>query len=165
METLIQTITLGNDLNALADNSKAWVYTSNEEFSESDVDTISELGEVFLSQWDSHGKLVKGAIQIIENRFIAIFADAQDDNMCGRAQDASVRLIKELEQVIGKQLMNRMLVAYDTTNGIKVDDLNALRSKIKQGEVSEDANFYNGLITSKNEFLAIWKTPIKGSWI
>lgn len=165
METLIQTITLGNDLNALADNSKAWVYTSNEEFSESDVDTISELGEVFLSQWDSHGKLVKGTIQIIENRFIAIFADAQDDNMCGRAQDASVRLIKELEQVIGKQLMNRMLVAYDTTNGIKVDDLNALRSKIKQGEVSEDANFYNGLITSKNEFLAIWKTPIKGSWI
>lgn len=165
METLIQTITLGNDLNALADNSKAWVYTSNEEFSESDVDTISELGEVFLSQWDSHGKLVKGTIQIIENRFIAIFADAQDDNMCGRAQDASVRLIKELEQVIGKQLMNRMLVAYDTTNGIKVDDLNALRTKIKQGEVSEDANFYNGLITSKNEFLAIWKTPIKGSWI
>lgn len=165
METLIQTITLGNDLNALADNSKAWVYTSNEEFSESDVDTISELGEVFLSQWDSHGKLVKGTIQIIENRFIAIFADAQDDSMCGRAQDASVRLIKELEQVIGKQLMNRMLVAYDTTNGIKVDDLNALRTKIKQGEVSEDANFYNGLITSKNEFLAIWKTPIKGSWI
>lgn len=165
METLIQTITLGNDLNALAENSKAWVYTSNEEFSKSDIDTISELGEVFLSQWDSHGKLVKGTIQIIENRFIAIFADAQDDTMCGRAQDASVRLIKELEQVIGKQLMNRMLVAYNTANGIKVDDLNVLRAKVKQGEVSEDVNFYNSLITSKSEFLAIWKTPIKGSWI
>lgn len=165
METLVQTITLGNDLSSLADNAKAWVYTSDSELTEDDLNTITELGDVFLSQWDSHGKLVKGSIQIIENRFIAIFADAQDDNMCGRAQDASVRLIKELEQVIGKQLMNRMLVAYDTPNGIKVEDLNALRTKIKHGEVSEDANFYNGLITSKNEFLTIWKTAIKGSWI
>lgn len=165
METLTQTITLGNELNTMASDSKAWVYTSEKEFTESDVNTIVELSEVFLSQWDSHGKRVKGTIQIIENRFIAIFADAQDDTMCGRAQDASVRLIKELEQVIGKQLMNRMLVAFDTPNGIEVLNFNDLRSKIKQGEVPENTDFYNGLITSKSEFLTSWKTPVKGSWI
>jgi hypothetical protein len=165
METLTQIITLGDELSTMADNAKAWVYTSEKEFIESDVNTIVELSEVFLSQWDSHGKLVKGTIQIIENRFIAIFADTQDDTMCGRAQDASVMLIKELEQVIGKQLMNRMLVAYDSPNGIEVLDFNDLRAKIKQGEVAEDTNFYNGLITSKYEFITSWKTPIKGSWI
>lgn len=165
METLTQTITLGNELNTMADNSKAWVYTSEKEFTEGDVSTIKELSEVFLSQWDSHGKRVKGTIQIIENRFIAIFADAQDDSMCGRAQDASVNLIKELQQVIGKQLMNRMLVAYNTNDGVEVLNFNDLRTKIKQGEVSEEATFYNGLITSKSEFVSSWKTPLKGSWI
>jgi hypothetical protein len=165
METITKNITLGNGLNSLADNAKAWVYTSEKEFTEADINAITELSNVFLSQWDSHGKLVKGTIQIIENRFIAIFADSEGDDMCGRAQDASVRLIKELQQVIGKQLMNRMLIAFDTTEGIGVLSMNDLRTKIKQGEVSEDISFYNGLITSKSEFLTSWKTPIKGSWI
>jgi hypothetical protein len=165
METITKNITLGNDLSSLADNTKAWVYTSEKEFTEADIDTITELSNVFLSQWDSHGKLVKGTIQIIKNRFIAVFADSEGDDMCGRAQDASVRLIKELQQVIGKQLMNRMLIAFDITEGIDVLSMNDLRTKIKQGEVSENTTFYNGLITSKIEFLTNWKTPIKGSWI
>ena len=61
--------------------------------------------------------------------------------------------------------MNRLLVAYEANNGIEVLDFNDLRSKIKQGEISENTTFYNGLITSKSEFLSNWKTPIKGSWI
>ncbi len=156
---------IGTDFNGIDNQAKAWVYTSNQEFTESQVAEIEKYANVFLSQWDSHGKLVKGAFQIIKNRFIAIFADTEGDTMCGRAQDSSVKFIKELEQILGLQLMDRMLVAIHHNGSIEALPFRELRNKLNSGELSDSTVFYNGLITSKAEFLSEWERPIKGSWI
>ena len=39
------------------------------QFTESQIAEIVKYAEVFLSQWDSHGKRVNGAFQILKNRF------------------------------------------------------------------------------------------------
>lgn len=158
-------INIGESFEKLNDTSKAWVYTAVKPLSQEDVKQIQEIATVFLSQWESHGKKVVGNIQIIDNRFIAVFADPQDDTMCGRAQDASVRLIKELEEVLGNSLMDRMMVAYEANNGIEVIHFNDLKDKIAKGEVSESQYFYNSLINSIREFKTNWRRPINGSWL
>lgn len=155
---------IGNDLNELANNSKAWVYTSSQEFSKIQLEEIAKYSEVFLSQWESHGNLVKGTIQVLKNRFIAIFADTNDD-MCGRAQDASVKFVKELEEILSVSLMDRMLIAFKQDNEIKSLTFSDLRNKISSGNISENTLFYNGLIQTKEEFVTNWEIPIKGSWI
>ena len=157
-------LNVGNDLNELANNSKAWVYTSSQEFSEVQLDQIAKYSEVFLSQWESHGNLIKGTVQVLKNRFIAIFADANND-MCGRAQDASVKFVKELQEILNVSLMDRMLIAFNQDNKIKVLNFNNLRNEISSGNISENTLFYNGLIQSKEEFMTNWEIPIKGSWI
>lgn len=159
------TLHIGTDFEKIDNHAKAWVYTSNLAFTEEQLDLIHKYSEVFLSQWDSHGKLVKGAFRIIKNRFIAVFADTEGDTMCGRAQDSSVKFIKELEQVLGVQLMDRMLVAIDVNGTIETLPFNELRSKISSGEISKSTHFYNGMITSKHEFLTDWERPIEGSWV
>jgi len=155
----------GNNLQELANDSKAWVYTSSQKFTQNQVDEIMKYSEVFLSQWDSHGKMLKGTIQIIENRFIAIFADSEGETMCGTARDKSVKFIKELEEITGVTLMDRMLIAYKQNQDIKVLDFNTLRTKISGGEIEKSTLFYNGLITTKEEFMTNWEIPIEGSWI
>ncbi len=156
---------IGTDFSEIDSQAKAWVYTSSQEFTVSQVAEIEKYANTFLSQWDSHGKLVKGAFQIIKNRFIAVFADTEGDTMCGRAQDASVKFIKELEQELGVKLMDRMLVAYDNDGVAEVLPFTELRSKITSGSISKNTHFYNGLVSSKEEFLNNWQRPIEGSWI
>jgi len=163
---MIATIThIGTDFIEIDNQAKAWVYTSNQEFTETQVADIEKYAQVFLSQWDSHGKLVKGAFQIINNRFIAIFADTEGDTMCGRAQDGSVKFIQELEQILGLQLMDRMLVAINQNGKIETLPFIELRRKLKSEEIPSSTLFYNGLITSKAEFLSDWERPIEGSWL
>ena len=159
------TLHIGTEFEAIDSQAKAWVYTSNQEFNEEQLRLIQKYAEVFLSQWDSHGKLVKGAFQVIKNRFIAVFADTKGDTMCGRAQDASVRFIKELEEILGVKLMDRMLVAYDNNGVVEVLPFTELRNKIASGKIAKTTHFYDGLITSKHEFLLNWERPIEGSWV
>ncbi len=159
------TLHIGIDFDLIDNQAKAWVYTSNLEFTDSQLADIEKYAEVFLSQWDSHGKLVKGAFQILKNRFIAVFADTEGDTMCGRAQDGSVKFIKELEEILEVKLMDRMLVAYDNNGVVEILPFMELRNKIASGEISKTTNFYNGLVTTKEEFLTDWERPIEGSWI
>ena len=156
---------IGTDFDSIDNQAKAWVYTSNQEFTGEQLNLIQQYAEVFLSQWDSHGKLVKGAFQVIKNRFIAVFADTEGDTMCGRAQDSSVKFIKELEDILSVKLMDRMLVAVDSNGEIKTLPFLELRNKISAGEISDSTTFYNGLISSKEEFISNWERPIAGSWI
>ncbi|MDA9262153.1 hypothetical protein N9P55_00115 [bacterium] len=158
-------IELGASFETIAPDAKAWVYTSNQEFSGEQLAEIEKYAEVFLSKWDSHGKMVKGNIQVLKNRFVAIFADTEGDTMCGSAQDASVRFVKELEEILNVKLMDRMLIAFNQNDTILALPFNQLREKIATGEVSKLSNFYNGLVSSKTEFITNWETPIEGSWL
>lgn len=158
-------IHVGNPIERLSDRAKTWVYTSNSKFTSVEINEIIGLSEAFLSQWESHGKLLLGSIQLINNQFIVIFADSQDEAMCGRAQDASVRFIKELEVITEKTLMDRMLVAYEVNYEIQVTHFNQLKELVENGEVSKNTFFYNSLIATKKEFETNWKTPILNSWL
>lgn len=165
MSTLEKEIKLGVPLSELNADTKCWVYTAEKPFNENQLQTIEALGETFIDQWVSHGKKVKGSIQVIKNQFIAIFADPNGDDMCGRAQDASVNLIKELEAELSLSLMDRMLVAYQGKNGIVTDSFLNIRGKLVENELSDNKLFYNGLIQTKDEFEKDWERPIKGSWL
>lgn len=159
------TLNIGTDFDAIAPEAKTWVYTSSQEFTEAQITEIEKQAQGFLSQWDSHGKRVKGSFQVIKNRFIAVFADSEGDTMCGRAQDGSVKFIQGLEQRLGVKLMDRMLVAINHNGTIETLPFVELRSKISSGEIAKSTTFYNGLVTSKSEFLSDWERPIEGSWI
>lgn len=159
------TINLGAPFSEIANDAKAWVYTGNQNFTEIQLAEIEKYAQVFLESWDSHGKRVKGSFQVLKNRFIAIFADTEGDTMCGRAQDSSVKFMKELEQILGVKLMDRMLVAINENGNIETLPFVELRNKLASGQVERTSTFYNGLITSKKEFLTDWERPIEGSWL
>lgn len=162
MEVNIQLGTIHNELN---NNSKTWCYTSNKPFTSSQINTIKQLSQTFLDQWESHGKKVKGSIQIVNSQFIVIMADPCGDDMCGRAQDASIRLIKELEQELGLVLMDRANVAIEYAGKIEVKSFVDIRRDLTNNLLSEDTIFYDGLINTKEDFEKSWKRPIKGSWL
>src|ERR1700742_4333973 len=99
------------DYNALSPGSRVWIFQSNREFTDSENVAISDELLHFTDNWLSHGSLLKAHYKILHKHFIVFIADEDGDSMCGRAIDASVRLVKELEKKYNLILLNRSMVA------------------------------------------------------
>ena len=143
--------------------SKVWIYTAERDFTTQDIEIINSKATTFIADWESHGKSVKGLIEIRYNRFIFIFADDQGDKLCGRATDSSVRFIKELEQEIGLSLMDRMLLAYKDGEIITTTSLGGFQQLINDGTITETTKVFNCILTKKSD-LHSWEVSAQDSW-
>jgi hypothetical protein len=152
--------------NTLKPTYKVWVYTSSNAFTSENVDQIYQFAQQFLSSWESHGAPVIGGIEILYNRFVVIYADDCDGHLCGRAQDAQVRFIKEIEPILGVSLMNRMFVAFKTDKGeVEVLPVSEFSSYVKTIANNGDLTVFDNTITSISEFNSKWETNLSNTWM
>lgn len=145
-------------------NTKVWIYQSNREFSSAEITEFIALATTFKENWESHGKPVKGTIELFYNRFIVVFVDEQDEQSCGRSVDASIHFIKELENELNVTLLDRLLVAYKKDGKIAVCTLAEFEKRIVLGEVNENTIVFDNTIHTKTEFENNWEVPLKKSW-
>ncbi len=153
------------EFNSLPNQSKVWMYQADRLLTDQDKKVIYEIAEVFLNQWESHNIPVKGSIDALNNFFVRIAAFTDEPNMCGRAQDAQVRLAKEIELELGIELTNRLLLAFEIEGETEIIHMNDLANEIRQGRINSDSNFYNNLIQCKQDFDASWVLKAGESWL
>ena len=89
----------------LPNNSRVWIYQSDREFQEKEIDFISEKAEEFINQWTRHGDDLKGSFTIKYNQFLVLAVDESFNNVSGCSIDASVRFVKGLEHELKLDLM------------------------------------------------------------
>jgi len=149
----------------LAGESRVWIFQANTEWSETGQKALFTELTRFVDNWLSHGSLLKAHFKLIDRRFIVFFADEEGDRMCGRAVDASVRFVKELETKYNLVLLDRNLVAYIDHNGkiqeCRLDELNML---LEQGKITPETMVFNNLVHTKNEFEKSRLVPLSESW-
>lgn len=155
---------MNNDYIQYPGTSMVWVYQSERTFTENEKQHIQNRISEFVNNWDSHGSLVKGTFNIFHDAFIVIFADDQGYPLCGRAQTASVTLIKELEQELGIKLLDRMNQSFMDENGVKLVKLSELKSLYKAGQINDETLVFDNTVINKNDFDNRWKVALKDAW-
>jgi hypothetical protein len=150
--------------NILRDSSRVWVYQSNVKFSSEQLLLIEEKLGDFVNSWDSHGTALQAAAEVVYDQFIVLFVDEQLQQATGCSIDKSVALMKSIESATGVDLMSRMNIAYQGSEGVIVEKMMDFQSSIKSGSVTEDTIVFNNLVQTKGEFLASWQVPAKDSW-
>ena len=153
------------DFNILPGDAKVWMYQCSRPLTGEEIDILNSRTNAFLSEWESHGIPVQGSVDVIDDRFIRVAAFTDEPSMCGRAQDAQVRLAKELEQLLNIELTNRMLIAFEAGDGIKISHVQDINGLIQEGQLLSNTTFFNNLVTSKSDFESQWKIPAKESWL
>jgi hypothetical protein len=147
-------------------STKVWIYTSQSALQATQLEQLNALSQTFLNSWESHGAPVEGGIEILYNRFVVVYADDYDGHLCGRAQDAQVRFIKEIEPILGVSLMNRMLVAYKTDKGeVEALPMSEFSSYVKTIANNGDLTVFDNTITSIGEFNSKWETNLSNTWM
>ncbi len=144
--------------------SRVWIYQSNREFTTSEVAEIQEKLDAFTAQWKAHGHQLVAKAEIFYNYFIVITVDERASNVTGCSIDASVRILKEIEETYNLDLFNRFNMAYmmdDKVVSLTKEDFETLVS-IKK--VTPDTIVFNNMVQTLEEFQTKWKVPFAQSW-
>jgi hypothetical protein len=150
--------------NNLPNNSRIWIYQSNREFTKKEVEYISKKAQDFINQWTRHGDRLKGSFAIRYNHFLALAVDESFTTISGCSIDSSVRFVKELENELNLDLMNKMNVTFKDENRIFSVKLINFQQLVKQGRVTPETIVFNNMVSSKSDFESNWEIPAKDSW-
>ena len=148
----------------LPNNSRVWIYQSDREFTNQEIVFISNKAEEFINSWTRHGDDLKGSFTVKYNQFLVLAVDESFNDVSGCSIDSSVRFIKQLENELQLDLMNKMNVTFkdnDTINLVKISDFQRFA---KEEKITPETIVFNNMVNTKEGFETNWEVPAKQSW-
>lgn len=149
----------------LVDTSRVWIYQADRKLEKSEQKLIDDMCHSFLQEWAAHGQSLKSSHQIILDKFLVISVDESFNQASGCSIDASVALIKSIEQELGINFFDRTQVCFLINDEIVEIPMNAVKGEIENGKISADTITFNNLVSDISGFNQEWKVPAKNSWL
>lgn len=144
--------------------SRVWVYQSDRAFSNEEVSSLEKKLHDFTAQWKAHGHQLAAKAEIRHNYFIIFTVDESAAGVTGCSIDASVRIVKEIEQEYGVDLFNRFNMAYKVEDRVVVTNKEDFETLINIKAVGPQTIVFNNMIQTLAEFEDKWEVPFEQSW-
>lgn len=144
--------------------SKVWIYQSDREFTPSEVITIQQQLDEFTAQWKAHGHQLQAKAEILYQYFIVFVVDETAAGTTGCSIDASVRIIKGIEQEYKTDLFNRFNIAYKSGDQVVVLNKEDFETLISIKKITPESIVFNNLVQTLADFETKWEVPFKDSW-
>ena len=144
--------------------SKVWIYQGDREFTPAEIIVIQQQLNDFTAQWKAHGHQLQAKAEILYNYFIVFIVDEATAGTTGCSIDASVRIIKGIEQEYGIDLFNRFNMAYKVDDKVVVVNKEDFETLISIKKVNPDTIVFNNLVQNLQDFETKWEVPFKDSW-
>lgn len=152
-------------MEGLSRESKLWLYQTDRNLSEEEINTIQKDLEVFCTEWTAHNKQLKAGYEIIDRRIIALAVDESMNDASGCSIDKSVNRLKELGTALNIDFFGRMQMLFKTENQIKSIDFNEVAEKYENQTVSDETLIYNMNISKLGELKTEFLIPLKSHWL
>lgn len=144
--------------------SKVWIYQSDREFSDQEVSAIQQQLDGFTAQWKAHGHQLQAKAEIRYNYFIIFIVDETAAGATGCSIDASVRVIKGLEEQYSVDLFNRFNMAYKVDDKVNVVNKEDFETLISIKNITPESTVFNNMVQTLDEYENKWEVPFKDSW-
>ena len=152
------------DYKELPKNARVCVYQSDREFTQEEVEFISEKAIAFINQWTRHGDSLKGSFIIRYNQFLVLAVDESFNNVSGCSIDASVHFVQQLEQTLQVDMMDKMNIGFKIDNNINIVKMNLFKDFVKENKVNADTVVFNNMVVTKEEFENSWEVAAQERW-
>ena len=148
----------------LPNNSRVWIYQSEREFTQDEVNFISERAIEFVQQWTKHGSDLQGSFTIKYNQFLVLAVDEGFNNVSGCSIDSSVRFVQELEKALQVDMMNKMNISFKDGDNINIVKMSAFKEFAKNRKITSETIVFNNMVTTKEELETQWEVTANESW-
>ena len=130
----------------LPTHSRVWIYQSDRKFSTQEEEFISEKAVSFVDKWTKHGSDLQGSFVIKYNQFLVLAVNEGFNNISGCSIDSSVRFVKELEESLEVDMMNKMNISFKDGDHIKVVTMSDFKEFTKSNQITSETIVYNNMI-------------------
>jgi len=148
----------------MPDSSRVWIYQSDRGFSSDELNIVKSKVEAFINNWQRHGEDLKASYKIVYNQFIVLLVDEDVNQVSGCSIDASVNLMKQLENEFNVDLTNKLNVSFKDGNNINIVKLSDFQAFAKEAKITSKTVVFNNMVTTKSDFENKWEVSAEQSW-
>lgn len=149
----------------MSSSSRVWVYQSDRAFSEQDKTLIISKLVAFCNQWHTHGSTMPSSFDIKYDQFIVLAVDESQLGASGCSIDSSVKVLREVENLLNVNLLDSGKIAYLTDEIVKVTFLPDIKKHILQGQLQKSSKVFNPSVNKKADLENQWLIPAQESWL
>jgi hypothetical protein len=146
-------------------SSKIWIYQSDRLLTDDEVFLLNQKANSFVTEWTAHKVQLNAAATVYANLFLIFGVDEQQAIASGCSIDTSVRFVKDMERELEISFFDRLKVAYDSGGQINIANYKELVAAINEGVIDIDVLIFDNTISSLNDLSAVWRKPIRQSWL
>jgi hypothetical protein len=150
----------------LPDTARLWIYAAADPLAAADEDAIRQTIKAFMDDWSSHGRAIRGAMHIQDQRFILIAATLDDRDVSGCGIDASVHAIEDIAAKRDIRWVPALHVLYrDADGAVQHVSRSAFRTLANEGTVTAATPVFDPSITTVEALRAgQFEQPAGDAW-
>jgi hypothetical protein len=149
----------------LPPHARLWIYQADRPFTQAEQVEIKPLLERFVTEWSSHGKGLQASAELLYDQFIVLANNESETSASGCSIDASVRFVRELEQRYHVSFFDRSQLAFLKEDRVQLVNMNELKNKVTEGEISKDSLYFDILINNYQDLKSDWPKLAGDSWL
>ena len=148
----------------MPDYARVWVYQTNRNLTDSEVQTIQQVLENQINNWAAHGADLAGSVQVLHNRFVVVSVDEMQNQASGCSIDASTRWLKDLGAELNIDFFDRS-VAFLQNDELQTVEINKIKSLVTDNILTSNTLIFNNLVSNIKEFKDNWNVKASDSWM
>lgn len=152
-------------METIAATARVWVYQSNRKINDSEWQFIEDTLQNFMKEWNAHGNSLTATFEIRAPYHFALIVDESETSASGCSIDSSVHMVKELEQKLEVSFFERQNIVYASDDHLQLLPLPEFIDKVKSGELSENVQIADILVSQYADWQDHFLKPVKESWL
>jgi hypothetical protein len=149
----------------LPSRARVWIYQASRPLTEAELMAVLPHLAAFAEEWTSHGQQLAASAQFLHRQFLIIGLDEAVAGASGCSIDASVRFVRELEQHLGLDLLEKSRMAFLVDGELQLLTRRELREAIAASQITADTPYFNNTLTTKDELVTSWPAPAGQTWL
>jgi hypothetical protein len=150
--------------NKMPDHARVWVYQTDRNLSDAEVQYIQQTLDFQINNWAAHGAALVGAATVLHKRFVVVSVDENHNQASGCSIDASTNWLKNLGAEMNLNFFDRS-VAYIQGEEIKTVEMLKIKTLVAEGILTPDTLIFNNLVPNMGEFRKAWNVSAGDSWV
>ncbi|MGV9012581.1 MAG: hypothetical protein ACOH13_08310 [Flavobacteriales bacterium] len=152
-------------LDSLPSHARVWVYKSAVAFTPAESAMLRVRGAEFAESWAAHGAQLAAALAVMHDHFVVLAVDENQASASGCSIDSSVQFIKQMERGLDRPLTDRMVVLYQTEDGVRACRALEVEGLLKSGDLTTDTLVFNDLVATVGDLRDHFQVPLKETWL
>lgn len=150
---------------SLPPGARVWVFQASRPLTDPEIQVAHERLRAFTESWVVHGSPLDSSYSIRHRQFIVLAADESSQRASGCSIDSSVRVLKELQALLGVDLFDRNQIAFLEGDKVRLVPLKELKQKFDDGILSGDTLTFNNIVDTREALETAWLVPASETWL